>query len=83
MAKAPTLSIPKIGAPGNAKQLRLSLEPSLAAELDRYAEAYAANYGEPVDLETLVPHILASFIGADRGFKKWKADQARATPEAE
>lgn len=81
MAKAPTLSIPKIGAPGSAKQLRLSLEPALAAELDRYAEAYTANYGEPVDVETLVPHILASFLAADRGFKKWKADKAR-TPAA-
>lgn len=83
MAKAPSLSVPKIGAPGAPKQLRLSLEPALAAELDRYVEAYATEYGERVDLETLVPHILASFIAADRGFKKFKSEQARTATASE
>src|SRR3546814_5660340 len=82
MAKAPSLSVPKIGAPGAPKQLRLSLEPALAAELDRYVEAYATEYGERVDLETLVPHILASFIAADRGLHTFKSEQAATAKTA-
>lgn len=82
-AKPTTLSIAKIGAPGQPKQLKISLEPGLAAELDRYADAYEANYGERADVETLIPHILAGFISADRGFKKWKADQGRKPADAE
>lgn len=78
MAKAPTgLGLAKIGAPGQPKQVRVSLEPALAAELDQYVEAYAASYGERVDLDALIPHMLHSFVSADRGFKKWKADAAK------
>lgn len=83
MAKAPiSLGLAKIGTPGQPKAIRLNVEASLAAELDRYVEAYAEEYGERVDLETLIPHMLHSFITADRGFKKWKTEQARK-PAAE
>lgn len=79
MAKSPTLGVAKIGAPGQPKKLTLSLDATLAAELDRYADAYEANYGERVEVEQLVPHILGSFIGADRGFKKWKTENGKGT----
>lgn len=78
MAKAPTtLGLAKIGAPGAPKQVRIALEPALAAELDQYVEAYAGSYGERVELEALIPHMLHSFVTADRGFKKWKTDAAK------
>ena len=74
MAKAPTsaLGLPKIGTALPPRTISLAIEAALAAELDRYAEAYAASYGETVDLETLIPHMLDNYIAADRGFKKWK-----------
>lgn len=78
MAKAPTgLGLAKIGAPGQPKKISLSLDPTLAAELDDYAAAYEGHYGEKVDIETLIPHMLHSFVSADRGFKKWKADATK------
>ena len=75
MAKVPTsaLGLPKIGAALPPRTISLAIEATLAAELDRYGEAYAASYGEAVDLETLIPHILDNYIAADRGFKKWKS----------
>lgn len=79
MAKAPTtIGLAKIGAPGQPKKMSITVEPTLAAELDSYAEAYAAHYGERPDIETLIPHMLHSFIAADRGFKKWKSEAAKA-----
>ena len=75
MAKAPTnvLGLPKIGAALPPRTISLAIEATLAAELDRYAQAYAASYGEAVDLETVIPHMLDNYIAADRGFKKWKS----------
>lgn len=78
MAKAPTtLGLAKIGVPGQPRAVRINIEANLAAELDRYVEAYAAEYGEKVELDVLIPHMLQSFVTADRGFKKWKTEQGR------
>ena len=43
---------------------------SLKADLDRYASLHAQAYGEAVDAEKLIPHMLEAFIAGDRGFKK-------------
>ncbi|MEQ6436372.1 DUF2274 domain-containing protein [Comamonas sp. w2-DMI] len=44
----------------------------LKADLDRYAALHAQAYGEPVDVTTLIPHMLEKFITGDRGFRKSK-----------
>ena len=51
-------------------RLTIVLTAKVKADLDRYVEAYAAAYGEPVEAAALVPHMLAAFMDRDRGFKK-------------
>lgn len=69
---APTLGLSKIAPPQPPRKLSIAVEATLAAELDRYADSYAAHYGERVEIEILIPHILATYIAGDRGFKKWR-----------
>lgn len=54
-------------------RLAVALPAKVKADLDRYAEAYAAAYHEPVDAAALVPHMLAAFMERDRGFRKTRA----------
>ena len=51
---------------------------TLKADLDRYAALHAQAYGEVVDAEKLIPHMLEAFMAGDRGFKKGTA--TRSTP---
>lgn len=41
----------------------------LKEELERYAAEYGRVY-EPVDVPTLIPHMLEAFMARDRGFKR-------------
>lgn len=38
--------------------------------LTDYADAYEAKYGQEETVADLIPHILETFIKADRGFKR-------------
>ncbi len=58
--------LPKTGV----VRLTIALTAQVKADLDRYVEAYVAVYGEPVEAAALVPHMLASFMDRDRGFRK-------------
>ena len=51
-------------------KMTISLPVVLKAELDRYAALHSQQYGEAVDAAALIPHIVASFIGRDRGFQR-------------
>ena len=51
-------------------RLTIALTAQVKADLDRYVEAHAAAYGDPVDAAALVPHMLAAFMNRDRGFRK-------------
>ena len=51
-------------------RLTVTLPAAVKTDLDRYADLYAAAYGEPVDALALVPHMLATFMDRDRGFRK-------------
>ena len=42
----------------------------LKAELERYATIHSQAYGEMVDSVTLIPHMLATFMARDRGFRR-------------
>lgn len=72
MPKTANVSLPRIGAAGEKSKVTLLLDADLARELDSYREAYAAAYGEQVEAETIIPHMLRSFMQADRSFKGWK-----------
>lgn len=59
-------------------RLTIALPATVKADLDRYAELYGVAYGNTVDAAALVPHMLASFMERDRGFRKSRqADEAR------
>lgn len=62
----------KIGAlPDRTPQkLSISVEPSLAADLEAYARVHAAAYGAETSVAMLVPLMLEAFIASDSGFKK-------------
>ncbi|UUZ77760.1 DUF2274 domain-containing protein [Polaromonas sp. P1(28)-13] len=51
-------------------KLTIALPTMLKGNLERYAALHAQAYGEPVSVETLIPHMLEAFIQRDRGFKK-------------
>ena len=70
----------RLGPLPRSEMVRLTvvLPATVKADLDRYAELFCATYGEVVDVAALVPHMLAAFMGRDRGFRK-----ARQAPEPE
>src|SRR5690606_36981803 len=51
-------------------KLTFACPASLKADLDRYAALHAQAYGEAVDAEKLIPHMLDAFMAGDRGFRK-------------
>ena len=51
-------------------KLTFACPASLKADLDRYAALHAQAYGETVDAEKLIPHMLEAFMAGDRGFKR-------------
>jgi hypothetical protein len=54
----------------DVEKLTIRVSASLKSDLDRYAELYATAWGAPVDVATLIPHMLATFIARDRGFSR-------------
>lgn len=62
----------RLGPLPKAETIRVTVTLPVAVKtaLDRYAELYAATYGEPVDAVALVPHMLATFMDRDRAFRK-------------
>ncbi|MGC6857140.1 DUF2274 domain-containing protein [Pseudomonas aeruginosa] len=61
-------------------KLTFACPASLKADLDRYAAMHAQTYGEAVDAEKLIPHMLEAFMAGDRGFKR--GGQAAPKPSA-
>ena len=49
-------------------KLAITVTPDLKDQLDAYAEAYGAVYGQQEKVEELIPFMLQSFIDSDRGF---------------
>lgn len=51
-------------------KLTVTVPAPLKAQLDRYAELHSANFGTPVDAQTLIPMMLAAFLAKDRAFHR-------------
>ncbi len=51
-------------------RLTFACPASLKANLDRYAALHAQAYGEAVNAEKLIPHMLEAFMARDREFRK-------------
>jgi hypothetical protein len=78
MARQPntTLCVTKIDTEEKTTDLRLRLKGKLAVDLADYLRAYVETNGQAVELDQLVPHMLATFIDADRGFQTWRKSGA-------
>ena len=75
----PTLSLAKIDLEAKVTDLRLRLRGKLAIDLVDYQRAYAQSNAQDIALEQLVPHMLAAFIDADKGFQAWRKAQPAAS----
>lgn len=60
-------------------KLTITLTVTLKADLERYAALHAQTYGEPIEVATLIPHMLEAFMARDRGFRKSFAKGAPAS----
>lgn len=49
-------------------KLTITITPALHATLNEYAACYAETYGSQEQVTELIPHMLATFLSADRGF---------------
>jgi len=67
-----SLAVPRIETDEKTTDLRLRLKGKLATDLADYLRAYGETNGQAVELEQLVPHMLATFMDADRGFQSWR-----------
>ena len=61
-------------------KLTVSLPAELKAQLDRYAEQHAEAWGHKVDVATLIPHMLQTFIARDRAFRHVLRQRAVSRP---
>ncbi len=62
-------------------RLTINLPATVKADLDLYAELYGKAYGEAVDAAALAPHMLATFMERDRGFRRVRQEPAsRSNP---
>ena len=75
MSTARKLRLGPLPSSGSTK-LTFTCPASLKADLDRYAALHAQAYGEAVDAEKLIPHMLEAFMAGDRGFRKGGASKA-------
>lgn len=70
------LALGKIDLEEKTTDLRLKLKGKLAVDLADYQRAFAEANAQTLELDQLVPHMLATFIDADRGFQTWRKTNA-------
>ena len=51
-------------------KVTVGLPRALKEQLDCYAELHSSAWNEPVEVATLIPHMLAQFIAHDREFQR-------------
>jgi hypothetical protein len=79
MSTARKLRLGPLPSSGSTK-LTFTCPASLKADLDAYAALHAQAYGEAVDAEKLIPHMLEAFMVGDRGFKRTQPKNGKAAP---
>lgn len=50
----------------------IALPVQLKDDLERYAALHSQLHGESIDVSTMIPHMLDSFIARDRAFQRAK-----------
>jgi hypothetical protein len=59
-------------------KVTLTLSATLRQDLDDYGRAYAQTFGCTVDLASLIPHMLTTFMARDRGFQRVRLSARKA-----
>ena len=74
MARPPvqTLCVARIETEEKTTDLKLRLKGKLAVDLADYLRAHNDINGQGVELDLLVPHMLATLMDNDRGFQAWR-----------
>jgi hypothetical protein len=65
----------RLGPLPNQETLKvtITLSASLREELEDYARVYGQTFGQTVDLASLIPHMLTTFVARDRGFQRLRS----------
>jgi len=50
-------------------KLSIAVSVEIKDRLEQYAQLHAATWNEPVELATLIPHMLEQFMTRDKAFK--------------
>ncbi len=50
-------------------KLTITIPVTLKEQLEKYAAVHSRAHGETVDAITLIPHMLAQFVGRDHAFR--------------
>jgi len=74
------VALPKIEI-DETRHIRVNLKGRLFQDLEAYRAAYKEAYGLDVEIEALIPHILETYILADRHFRTWRTGQKTPPPE--
>ena len=61
-------------------KMTVAVPAPLKTQLTRYAEIHSANFGVPVDAQTLIPLMLAIFLQKDRVFQRATRQQHERRP---
>ena len=65
---------------GPPVSLRLKLPGAVHQELTSYADYYAHQHGEPIEVPDLVIEIVRTFVSNDREFRMWQRNGRAPTP---
>ena len=67
---------------GPAVSLQLKLPGALHTVLTAYADYYAQQHGEPIEVPDLVIEIVRTFVSLDREFRGWQRNGRAPAPAA-
>jgi len=59
-------------------KLSVAVSVEIKDRLEQYAQLHAATWNEPVELVTLIPHMLEQFMTRDKAFKAYLRRNAPA-----
>lgn len=63
-------------------KVTIALSATLRRDLDDYGRVHAQTFGQIVDLASLIPHMLMTFMERDRGFQRLRSSGQRAETKA-
>ena len=74
-----TTSKLRLGPLPNQETMKVSIALSalLRDELEDYARVYAQTFNHAIDLASLIPHMLTTFMARDRGFQRLRSTAGR------